>query len=183
MEPVSANYDFAVDDAVRYNIYCSSVSSHLRRSRLRYRLLAPAIWMGMAIVVDALTETPTSNFTLVMAAISIGWLFIAPMLWQSQLKKKVRKLYLRPENRGVLGRHTITAHHEGLTDEAGEMRVDVAWEDVREIQILSDYLYIFIGNQSALVIPRERFYGPARFDDFAEQIRTLHSAHHPSWEH
>ena len=113
-QAVKIRFETTIDDVIKFNRFYIENSPTLRRQRMIFSLIVPAILLILAILimfvnVDAIIEDMFRFFVQATAlgilglVFSIGWYFFSRWQWMNNIERNLRKLYAEGDNRAVLG--------------------------------------------------------------------------------
>jgi hypothetical protein len=74
--------------------------------------------------------------------------------------------YVPSKNRGVIGHHRLTLTAETLTEETSVSRQTWSWVGVPKVSRNSAYVFIYVQQNSAHIVPTRSFPNPADVDLF-----------------
>lgn len=75
-----------------------------------------------------------------------------------------------PKHRGVLGRHVLESKEEGLVERTDYNETLHRWPSIVRVLSLWGYVYIYVTDSNAHVVPR-RCFPPAEIDSFVADVR------------
>jgi len=171
---VEVEYEVTMEDMVEFNRYHMAHSPTVRRTLRSARLLASAAFVGIGILISVAEGTFTGLAA--FGLVSVLWFLLMPAFIVRRTIKNVRRMLSEGENRGLLGKCTLSIAVDGLrvVRETGESTF--AWCAVERIVTSERHVYIYVGATSALVIPKDAFADPAGCEWFVERARAWHEA-------
>lgn len=124
---------------------------------------------------DSFIHVPILRYILIGFSLVFSYLFIMPILHNPKLAigyivfdcifilifynvMKWMTIIVPSKKAGVLGEHIITINSEGISDSTKVKRSTTKWDGVLRIVSNKKYIYIFIDNIAAHLIPRRAFY-------------------------
>jgi hypothetical protein len=102
-----------------------------------------------------------------------GFLFLLALggvvVWlmhPSQIRRRVRALVAKPQNRHLLGEKTYLIGPQGITSIGQDGKTLIRWDMIEEIEETDDHVFFFFAQRTALLLPRRA--GPTErdFEDF-----------------
>ena len=76
-------------------------------------------------------------------------------------------------NKAFFTEHTITIDEGGLTEETVFNRSEYKWAGIQKIIITNGYVFAFVSQHAAHVIPRRAFESQAEWDDFVAKLKAF----------
>ena len=171
---VEVQYEVTMEDIVEFNRYHMAHSPTIRRSLRTARLLVSVAFVAAGILLSVAKGTFTD--VAVFGLVSVLWFLLMPAFVGRRTIKNVRRMLSEGENRGLLGKCTLSIAVDGLrvVRETGESTF--AWCAVDRIVTAERHVYIYVSTVEALVIPKDAFAAPAGCEWFVERARAWHEA-------
>lgn len=95
------------------------------------------------------------------------WMGIASFLQPRILRRSIRDLAQREvENRGVLGKHSLTLDEAGIEEETAVNKTFTKYEGVNRLDETGELLLVFISASAAHIIPKRTFPSEREKDEF-----------------
>ena len=154
MEPNRLCWENTMEDAIAWNKYFYKHSSPLRRFR-RGLLLFLVLWIvGVNLLAYGGTNLAAAllySIYYLVAAFAIG--FGLRFLIGDRL---IRRQYSGEKNRGFFGAHELVLTEEGLIHRTAYSEGKMAWGLIERIESTKDHIFIYVGTNTAVIIPHER---------------------------
>ena len=169
-------YEVTVDDLVQLNVHHLRSSPAVKLSLARQQasiagfgaLSMMFLWMtgGMPLYAAAIPMA-------LMTALLVGRL---PGRAERGAKALVSRSYSEGRNLGVLGPHRLVMTPEWIVDVNDFIERRIRWEAIERVDASDDHAFLYVGSNSALVVPRRAFPDDATFRHFVETARTHQKA-------
>jgi hypothetical protein len=151
---MTVDFTNTVFDLVRFNLYHAS-----RRVVNWVMVIGTALFLSRSMSFEGLSVRIAAFF--VFAVVLTVVLFVATGLIASVS-------YVPSKNRGVIGDHRLTLTDETLTEETSVSRQTWSWVGVPKVSRTSAYVFIYVQQNSAHIVPTRSFPNPAEVDRFFE---------------
>ncbi len=143
-------------DLVRFNLY------HASRRGLSW-----AIIVGFAFFLNRTVSTESANVRIVTFFLfAIGMTVV--LFTVTALIASVS--YVPSKNRGVLGEHRLTLTAETLTEETPVSKGTWSWAGIPKVSRTSAYVFIYIQQNAAHIVPTRSFPSRAEADVFYQFV-------------
>ena len=168
-------YEISVDDILALNLYHHQQSPSARRTRMLLQYGPPVILVIIFLIQASLTGgSPVSALPwLFFAGI---WVIFVPFSLRRSMRKKVAKLILESQDNRVTGKHKLSLTPDAVTDKTGSGKTKTKWRDVRKLVATNQYLYIYISDTLAHIVPRRAFASEAEFREFVDSAMRYYKA-------
>jgi len=167
-------YGNTLEDLVALSLHHFENSRTGRRTVRMWQVLAPLLGALVIVLPRWSSDVLTISIGLVIWVIySVAWVLLIPVFFRVLLRRNATKLHKEGQNRGRLGRHTMTLTPDGIVDttEFGEERH--TWSVVEKIAEDENYVFIYMSATSAHVIPKRAFAHQAALDAFLNTARAF----------
>ena len=168
-------YDILLEDILALNLYHHQQSPSARRNRMLLQYGPPVIP-----VIVFLFQAFVSGASMVA---SLPWLFFAgiwvifvPFSLRRSMKKRVARMVLEDQDGGVTGRHKFTLASDAVTDKTGSGKTKTKWRDVWKLVATNYYLYVYISDTSAHIVPKRAFDSEEEFREFVDTAMRYYRA-------
>ncbi|UCC61006.1 MAG: YcxB family protein [Dehalococcoidia bacterium] len=168
-------YENSMDDILALNLYHHQQAPSARRTRMLLHYGPPVI-----LVIIFLAQVSIIGGSLVTG---LPWLFFAgiwvifvPYSLRRAMKKKVARMVLENQDGGITGQHKLSLKSDSVTDQTGSGKTKTRWADVPKIVLTSSYLYIYISDTSAHIIPKRAFESETKFREFVDTAMRYYRA-------
>jgi hypothetical protein len=168
-------YENSMDDILALNLYHHQQLPAARRTRMLLQYGPPVI-----LVIIFLVQVSITGGSLVS---SLPWLFFAgiwvifvPYSLRRAMKKRVTRMVLENQGGGITGRHKLSLKSDAVTDQTGSGKTKTRWADVPKLVVTGSYLYIYISDTSAHIIPKRAFESEAEFKEFVDTAMRYYRA-------
>ncbi len=162
-------------DYLQYNIYHAEHAPNYRGTIIALSLLVPFLCLlGTYFMLPVASPVMWAVAAVIASAI---WAFTMPRRYRKMIRKQVRKRMLN--NNNFVGQFKLTAMDDHLSYEGNGEKNEISYAKVVKVvqdkqetkqenkQENKQYIYIFLGSVSALIIP------PATFLDEAQRLAFL----------
>lgn len=145
-------YEVREQDLLAFNDHQLQNSESLQKSLRRHQGFVPGL---LAVISMFLWFYYQDTLSAIYAGVTaVAWGLLTPLFLKWQLRQQIRKLYTEEEKACILGNYTLRSDKDALVEvsKAGESRVP--WGDILRIEMTKRYAFIFVGLDSALIVPR-----------------------------
>lgn len=160
-------YENVMDDILALNLYHHQQSPSARRTRMLLQYAPPAILVIIFLVQASFTGGSLASSLPLLFFAGI-WVIFVPYSLRRSMKKKVARMVLENQDGGITGRHKLSLKSDAVTDQAGSGKTKTRWADVHKLVATNSYLYIYIGDTSAHIVPKRAFESEAEFRKFVD---------------
>jgi hypothetical protein len=162
-------FENTLDDVLALNIYHHQQSPKARRT---HRLLqfGPAAILVLVFLGQMLftRSSPVSSLPWLMFA--VVWTLFVPFMLRRSMRKRVLQLFAEGKSKGMLGSHKLSLTSTGVTDKTGFGTTETAWRNVRKVVSTNEYVFIYISDTAAHIVPRRAFADAERFHEFRDTV-------------
>jgi len=162
-------FENSLDDLLALNLYHHQQSPSARRVRQLLQF-GPAAILVIVFLVQVLVSgaSPVSSLPWLMFA--VVWTVFVPYMMRRSLKKRILQLYADGRDRGVVGRHTLSLTSTGVTDKTSFGKTVTTWREVRKVVATNEYVFIYVSDAVAHVVPRRDFSDESKFHEFRDAV-------------
>jgi YcxB-like protein len=157
---MTIQYTITLDDLIAFNIYVAAPM--LKRSMLNSLIGAILVFVVTVYVNFDFWLFATIWLVLVFVYAKFGTIYF--------FKRRAAKLL---NDSVVLGEHTLIIDDAGIQDIQKLGKEELNWSGVQKIEDDENYIYIFIGQIRAYVIPKRCFAYPDQADAFCIKAIAL----------
>ncbi len=168
----SVTYTTTPEDYIAYNINYADTNTgvvkHMKRMRLLCALL---VFAGGNIYISMLGQFNIFAFIIYTAA-AILMYWGLPKYQRHTIRKNVRRMLKNPANKHACDQRTLTLSETDIrVVGGGEDSTYTFAEAIERMQTTDTHIFIYVGEMSALIIPRAAFdtYDQSRI--FAERVQ------------
>jgi hypothetical protein len=159
--PAIWEYQLSVDDHLAFvSFHYSNRAPEIRRRYLFAQTIPPLICLisaagGLGLFFE--WDWLLAAYLGIFVVGSLLWISFYPRRYKKLLKKLVMKKLNDPRNATSLARCWLSITPQGIltANDVGETRSD--WRRIQEVVETENHLFLYIGSDEALVIPRRAF--------------------------
>ena len=146
-------YEFREEDLLHFNEMRLKNDVEMQKSIRRNRLLVPGIMLffGLFYYVYYVDMTTTAYITI----LALVWGMVSPWVMKMDMRRQIINNYSEEEKKGLFGIHKLTIEPEFLREVSPGGTHKTPWPEMLRVDLLKDYVHIFVSIDSAIVIPRE----------------------------
>lgn len=151
---------------VRFNLNNEDVWNFNKYAIFNIPKMRNKFWLNIAaipvLIVGANYLIKLPIMTLTMVAV------IAPILgyFYSTFKMKTRITKSIYNNKGVLCEHTVKINEEGIREITSVNDSFHSWKDIKDVKENKEYIFVFIDNIMAYIIPKSAFSSEVQCKEF-----------------
>ena len=146
-------YKLTEQDLLRFNLYHSTTSDLHQKQRRRHRVVVPAAYLILAILL-CLSELFIAATLFVLFA--AGWFFLSPRLMNKRYRKIYEKHIRETVGDSLRTPMTLELRPDGISSSSYLGESKYRYSVVDRIVENDGYTYVFIGKGMALVLPHDR---------------------------
>ena len=170
------------DDLVALNMFYLQYSREARRLRRRAHVVSIlGVLLVVAIILGLLyyTELIETVFQAVLALALYMVLFVPVFIICDRvlLKRRIRRLVVEGQDRSLLAPNTWSLSEDNLSFEGEFSSGRISWKAVEDVVERDEHIFICLGKQRALVLPRRVFATAEEAKHFLELAREHQAAH------
>ena len=94
-----------------------------------------------------------------------------PRLLTKNIIKHVERMYNEGQVKDTVCKHRLSLNPDGIIDKTESGKIKTPWSDVQQIVLTQQYLYIYISDTMAHIVPRNTFADDAQCDDFIATVK------------
>jgi len=162
-------YENSLDDVLALNLYQHEQSPSARRTRRLLQFGPPAVPL-LVFAAQVLFSGASLTSALPWLMFAAVWVIIVPFMLRRAMKKRVVQLFVEGEKQGIVGKHTLSLTSGGLTDKASHGRTKTGWRDVRKVVTTNQYVFIYLSDTVAHIVPRRAFPDERGFHEFRDTV-------------
>jgi hypothetical protein len=162
-------FDNSLDDLLALNLYHHQQSSSAQRTR-RLLQFGPAAVLVIAFLVQVLISGASPVSSLPWLLFAAVWTAFVPYLMRRSLRKRILQLYAEGRDRGIVGRHTLSLTATGVTDKTSFGKTVTTWREVRKAVATHEYVFIYVSDTVAHIVPRRAFPDQTGFHEFRDTV-------------
>ncbi len=169
---MTVEYELNNDDLLAFNLFvCKTSPSFMRRN-----IYLPQVFLPFPIAVFLLILWSRNNLKSILIGLisSLIWFFIVPKVEWWYTKKSILKLLNEGDNTGSVSL-TLSPDQVRIKTDSGE--AVYKWSKINKIVETEDYIYLFITNIFAIIIPKRSFSDESSLSTF---VKTIHEFHGPA---
>lgn len=164
-------YTLTLEDVVAFNLeYIKTLSESVKTIK-RNRLILPIVYGVIGVVVFLLQPEHffLASFVLVLALL---WYFFYPQVWERKTARALKKHLKKREDLRLGGKHELEIKDKYIEAKSESRNGKVPWKEVRRIIVNKYYIYLFLTDRDAIIVPRERIEEAVVWEDFCKQVQV-----------
>ena len=168
-------FENTMDDILALNMYHFQRSPGARRNRLLFQYGLPGI---PALVYIILVASGGSSFIS-----ALPWLLLAlilfvlvPFSMRRSLRRRVIKMFNEGESQGAVGKHHLSITRSSVTDKTTRGKTTTNWVDVKKVVLMDRYVFIYISDTSAHIVPRRAFSEASKWEELQDTVGKYYQA-------
>ena len=172
---MNIEFQNTLEDILALNWYHHRASPGARRTLLLFQYGLPVAIVLIVVIITF--AAGWSTFTIVPAVVlALAWFALVPRMQKRNLQKQVVKLYAEGRDRGIVTGHKVSMSSSSITDRTDRGETKTAWKDVDKVVGTEKYVFIYVGPESALIVPRGAFPGESEYRAFLDAAMRYHRA-------
>lgn len=160
-------YEVREKDLVAFNEHLLESSERIQKVIRRHQAIIPGIVAVVALILFFyFKDIPSAMYAVLL---TIAWGLGVPHYLKWSMRKQIRESYTDNEKASIIGRYTLKAERDGLTEikDGGESS-KLAWKSVLRVEVERKYVFVFVSLDSALIIPRDTLTKESNLHDFVK---------------
>ena len=169
---MNIEYQNTAEDLLHLNLYHFQQSPVYRRKRVLYQFSFPVILVvGVLILVLIPSINVSPLLILPIGFVVVFWIVYMPRVLRRNVTKQVEKMYLEGRVDNTICKHKLLLTPETITDKTDFGKIETPWSDVQRIVMTDRYVYIYISEILAHIVPRNIFSSDEKCKEFIETIK------------
>ena len=152
---VLAEIEFGITEKslTAFNEHHAQYVPKLKKAIERHRLLWP---VGIIVLAGYAWHREGEPFFIAgMVVTALLWSLIVPWTLKDVYRKSVRKHYSEQARKDMYGIHRMQIRESGLVEFTPGGRSTTEWDKIMRVDELSDYAFVYIDTNTALIIPKQ----------------------------
>lgn len=156
---MKVKFDLTKEDFVAFNLYHSETSEKFKKSVFIQRYIVSLIFLAIPLIGYFVFKIDFKNIAPMFLVIWVIWVIFYGKAIKFNLKKKVETFVTQKEKAGdpVLGEYFLEVDNSGVTLSRKNGSLKSKWKDVEKILEDDLRMYVYIGEDSAYIIPKKAF--------------------------
>lgn len=150
---IEIEYEVREQDLLAFNEHQLRNSESLQKALRRHQAIIPGIMVVISLFLWFYYQDSLSAIYVAMMA--IAWGFLTPMYYKWSLRKQIRKMYTEEETACIVGSYKMRVEPKALVEINRQGESHVPWADLLRIETNKNYAFVFVGIDTALIIPRK----------------------------
>lgn len=145
-------YELREQDLLAFNDHQLRDSEKVQKTLRRHQAVIPGIITIISFFLWLYYQDTLS--AIYVGLLAVGWGLAGPWFLKWQTRRQVKKLYTDEVKEQVLGTYKLRIEPKALIEVGrnGESRID--WGDVLRVEATKQHAFIFVGLDTALIIPK-----------------------------
>lgn len=145
-------YEVRDQDLLAFNEHLAHETAAVKKHLRRHQAQVPGFMVLVSLLLWFYYKDTLS--ALYVAVLALAWGFGVPSYLKWSMRRQFAKLYTQEERDSVLGQFALRIDKDDLveTSKTGETRTP--WAEILRVEVTRKYAFIFVGRDSALIIPR-----------------------------
>lgn len=165
-------YEIIRDDYLKFNMYHINNSKKAKMEMRIHRIFVPIGIAGLAFAFNVLTKMPLILGIPVFFGIGIFWSFFFPSYYKRRAMNNVTRSIGQGIHANSVSKYTITVKDEGLLVSSGAGQNVQRWDEIKKFVDIDDYIFIYVTENMANVIPKRCFKSKKEEEEFINIIRN-----------
>ncbi|MDD5033677.1 MAG: YcxB family protein [Methylococcaceae bacterium] len=145
-------YEVREQDLIAFNEHQLKDSERVQKTINRHQAMVPAVFFVIAMVLlFYFKDIPSSIYVGLIAA---AWGVLVPLYLRWNIRKQLHRMITEEEKASSVGRHRLRVEQGSLVEVHSGGESKLPWSKVLRIEAEKKYAFIFIGLDSALIVPR-----------------------------
>jgi len=145
-------YELREQDLIAFNEFQLKKSDAIQKRMRRHQILLPGFLAIIAMVVWLYFQD-TLAF-MYIGLLALFWAVATPLYFRWSTRRQIRKLYSEEEKLNLFGSNRLRIEPHQLVEINRNGESGIGWDEVLRIETNRHYAFLFIGIDSALIIPR-----------------------------
>jgi len=169
---LNIEYQNTAEDLLHLNLYHFQQSPSFRKKRLLFQYSVPAILIvGILILVLIPSVNVSILIVLPIGFVCVFWIVYMPRVLRRNVTKQVEKMYVEGQVSDTIYRHKLSLTPEAIVDKTEYGKIQTPWSDVQRLITTDRYVFIYISDALAHIIPRNTFSSEEKYQEFLDTIK------------
>ncbi len=171
---MTIKYALTLDDYIAFNLYHLSHSPSAKRNFWIQRFIVPILYIILPFTLLKNSQVPLPYWIAIFSVVSIIWVIYYPKRYHKLIVKRITKMVNDPKNKHFTQNNTLTLldNDAGFLVKSGASETKVLFSDLVNVVDRDAYLYLYIGDISAFILPKRIFESQDHLDTFIENIHN-----------
>ena len=150
---IEIEYEVREQDLLAFNEHQIKNSEALQKTLRRHQAIIPGIMVVISMFLWFYYQDTLS--AIYVAVMAIAWGFLTPLYYKWSLRRQFRRMYTEEEKACITGTYKLRADPRSLVEINRDGESHVPWADILRVETNKNYAFVFVGVDTALVIPRK----------------------------
>ena len=163
-------YEFREEDLVNFNELRLKNDAEMQKKIRQSKMLVPGAMLLIGMFYYAYYGDMKT--TAYIAVLALAWGIVSPYVMKMDMRRQFLEKYTEKEKLDMFGVHTLKIEQDYLAEKSPGGKHKTYWKDMLRVDYVDKYVHIFIGLDSAIVIPVETIKS-GNLEKFAEQAESM----------
>lgn len=140
-------------DYIDFNLYHIQYSLDTKKKLNSQRIMGSLSFVGIGVVSLFMGRQSQTIFGIIIIAFGAFWYYNFPNFAKKRIQKSTEKAIEKGKLKDLFEEITVEISDEGLKEINIHGEHSIAWEDVDQIIFLNEYIYTFLKDKGAMVLP------------------------------
>jgi len=146
-------YEVREQDLLAFSKHRLKDSESLKKSLRRHEAMVPGV---LAIFSMFLWLYYQDTLSAIYAGVTaVAWGILTPQFIKWQTLRSIKKMYSDEERAAIVGSYKLRVAADALVEIGKEGETKLPWSQVLRIEMTWRYAFIFVGLDTALIVPRK----------------------------
>lgn len=164
-------YEIVKDDYLKFNMYHINNSKKSKKEMMLHRIFVPIGIAGLAFAFNILTQMPLMIGIPLFFGAAILWAIFFPKYYKQNAMKNVSKMLGDGIHSNSISKYTLTVKEEGLLVSSQAGQNVQRWNEIKKFVETDEYIFIYVTESMANVIPKRCFKNKAEEEEFIKRIK------------
>jgi len=151
------NYDLTKEDYLEFNMHHISKTKSIKTTLFIERFIISIMFILVPFMMKPKNDIPFAIFFMPFIIIYIGWIVLFPKYFKGSIKRRLERMLNKEENKSLFGPQQLSITDVGIFEFDNLEKSKVTMKDVERVEVTEDYIYIYISEMNAYIIPHRAF--------------------------
>ena len=164
---MTINYKIDENDYLRHQLFVASKSEHIKKKRLRSRILVPLIYVVLGLYLLFQSNIPLAIIIFILGML---WFFVYP-IWERRHYIKHYKGFIKENYKDSLGiTATMELNNDYILAKDSGSESKILTTEIEEINEIPTTVFVRLKGGQSLILPKDKI---ANFDSLKGRLKEI----------
>lgn len=147
-------YKLDTEDFINFNLYHIEFNEAIKKQLQKQRIVGSVLILLVGLVMAYFAKNSQMIIAVAMILMAGFWYLNFPRTVQGRIRKSTEKGIKNGQLANLLHEITINISEDGVEESNEETTFNTKWENIKQYVTINNYLYLFLENNNAILIPK-----------------------------